>query len=306
MADKTLGRLTRLLGIVHYLENHGATPFDELADQFGVSERQIRADVELLWVSGLPGHQFDDLIDFDGYLFDQGIADLTNSQGVSQVSFSPREAAALIGALSALSATGAAPAAAASVLEKLRGAVDGVGVEVAGGSAVAPGVRETLEDGIRSGTAVRLDYVDAQDHRTERTIEPHRLVVIDGAAYIECWCRRAGDHRTLRVDRIATATPTDSPVGHAPVDGHGFSLAQRYEATVTLGRAARWAVEDLPGVRIEAADDDAVVATFGVANPAWTAGRLLAIAPHLRAVEPAELRAELAQRARAVRAAQGD
>ncbi|GMA37636.1 helix-turn-helix transcriptional regulator [Demequina litorisediminis] len=306
MADRTLGRLTRLLGIVHYLEIHGATPFTELADHFGVSERQVRADVETLWVSGLPGHQYDDLIDFDGFLFDQGIADLTNSQGVSQVSFSAREAAALMGALSALSAAGAAPAASASVMEKLRGAVGGVSVDVSASSPVRDEVRSVLEAGMVTGTAVILDYVDAQDRRTERTVEPHRLVVIDGAAYLECWCRRAEDHRTLRLDRIASAVPTTSEVTHPPVDTHGFSLTQRYAATVTLERAARWAVEDLPGVTIMADGDETVTATFGVANPGWTAGRLLAIAPHLVSVEPAALRTALADRARGVLAAQGD
>lgn len=318
MADKTLARLTRLLGIVHYLELHGETEFTELAAHFGVTVKQIRADVETLWVSGLPGHQHDDLIDFDADLFDQGIADLTNGQGVSQVSFSPREAAALIGALSALTASGAAPDAATSVLAKLREAVGAVGVEVVTDASVNPDVRATLEHGIAAATAVELDYVDAHDTRTQRTVEPHRIVLIDGAAYIECWCRRAGDYRTLRLERIAAARATDSPVAHAAAEEHGFALQPHYDATVVLARAARWAVEDLPGVRVSepaqrasdetepAAASALVTATFGVADPAWTAGRLLAIGPDLISVEPAALRDELAAQARGVLAAQAD
>ncbi len=304
MADKTLARLTRLLGIVHYLERHGETEFTELAAHFGVTVKQIRADVETLWVSGLPGHQHNDLIDFNADLFDAGIADLTNGQGVSQVSFSPREAAALIGALSALTASGAAPEAAGSVLDKLRGAVGPVGLDVVADTAVNPDVRATLERGIESATAVTLDYVDAHDRRTLRTVEPHRIVLIDAAAYLECWCRRAGDYRTLRIDRVESATATDSAQEHAAADSHGFALQAHYEATVTLARAARWAVEDMPGVSI-ATEGDRVTATFGVANPAWTAGRLLAIGPDLTSVEPAALREEMATQARAVLEAQG-
>ncbi|WP_159449174.1 YafY family protein [Demequina sp. NBRC 110055] len=304
MADKTLARLTRLLGLVHYLERHGETEFTELADHFGVSVKQIRADVETLWVSGLPGHQHNDLIDFNADLFDAGIADLTNGQGVSQVSFSPREAAALIGALSALTASGAAPQAAESVLTKLRGAVGPVGLDVVPDTAVDPKVREALEHGIATDTAVALDYVDAHDRRTERTVEAHRIVLIDAAAYVECWCRRAGDYRTLRLDRVTSATTTTSPTEHPPADSHGFALQPHYEATVVLGRVARWAVEDMPGVSLTTGDDGTVTATFGVANPAWTAGRLLAIGPDLVSVEPQALREEIATQAQAVLDAQ--
>ena len=94
MAERALPRLTRLLSIVTYLEDHGPTPLDELAAHFEVSAAQIRKDVELLWVSGLPGHMPDDLVDFDAGMFDAGIADLTNSQGLTQVRLSAREAVA--------------------------------------------------------------------------------------------------------------------------------------------------------------------------------------------------------------------
>jgi predicted DNA-binding transcriptional regulator YafY len=54
----------------------------------------------------------------------------------------------------------------------------------------------------------------------------------------------------------------------------------------------------------EAGED--VEATFGVADAMWVAGRLLAVSPHLRAVEPKDLRDAVARQARAVLAAQAD
>lgn len=304
VAERALARLTRLLGIVSYLEAHGEAPFDELAARFGTTPTQIEADVWLLFTTGKPGGMPDDYVDFDGDALDEGIARLRDGQGLTQVRFSAREAVALLGALSSLEASGAAPPAAASALTKLKAAVGDVApVEVMGESRADPQVVAVVREGAESGRAVALEYVDAQDHRTERLIEPHRLVTIDGVGYVECWCHRAGDYRTLRLDRIMSATLTEDVVTHAAADHTGFSLAPRYEATVEAARAARWALESMPGASISETDQG-ILTTFPVADADWVAGRLLAIGPHLHSVAPAALADAVARRAADVLAAQ--
>jgi proteasome accessory factor C len=144
-----------------------------------------------------------------------------------------------------------------------------------------------------------VTYVDAQDRRTERIIEPHRLVAVDGVGYIECFCRRAADYRTLRLDRIERAEVTDEPASAPRRGSEGFTLEPQYTAEIRVALAGRWAFEDLPGVRIRASED-VITASFGVANPDVIVARLLAVAPHLRRVEPTELRSRLAEAAEAV------
>ncbi|MEX0913755.1 MAG: WYL domain-containing protein [Demequina sp.] len=304
MVEKALPRLTRLLGIVTYLEQHGDASFDELAEHFNVTSTQIHRDVNTLWVSGLPGYMTDDLLDFDATAFDEGIASLTNSQGVTQVRLSAREAVALIGALSTLVAAGAAPAAATSALAKLRDAVGGSEpVTVVPASHVDPEVTTAILEAVSLARVARVVYVDAQDRRSEREIEPHRVVTIDGIAYVECFCRRAMDYRTLRVDRMLSVLVTDADVMTPASDEGGFVLVPRFTARVVVARASRWALEDLPGVELAEVGDN-VEATFGVADADWVASRLLTIAPGLRSVEPASLRDTLAAHARTVIAAQ--
>src|SRR5690606_6774167 len=105
-------------------------------------------------------------------------------------------------------AAGVAPEAAQTALAKLTAAVgDGEAVRSVPVSTPDPVVTQTLRNAIDEGVVVDLVYVDASDHRTERTIEPHRLVVIDSITYVECYCRRAQDYRTLRLDRIRSAQP---------------------------------------------------------------------------------------------------
>lgn len=300
MAEKALPRLTRLLGIMAYVQDQGEAPFGELADHFGVSVSQIRKDINALWASGLPGHAGGDLIDFDGFLYDEDIASIVDAKGVTQVRLSTREAVALVGALSSMLASGAAPAVATSANDKIRallGADDPVTVLPT--TDVDRTVTTSLQDAVTRRQVADIEYVDAADRRTSRTIEPHRLVAIDGVAYVECYCRRAQDYRTLRIGRIVKVTVLDETVVAPPADAAGFSLVPQFQATVVAARGSRWVLEDLPGVQLTDVGDD-VSATFDVVDVDWVADRLLAIAPFLRTVEPEQVREVLAQHADAV------
>lgn len=300
MAEPAIPRLTRLLGIVTQLEEYGEASFDDLARHFGVSRDTIKDDIDTLWVSGLPGYGTSDLLDFDGYAYEEGIARLTESLGIRQVRLAPAEAVALMGALASIVASGAAPTAAEGALEALRAAVAGAtAVTVVGASPVDQKAVQALREGLERSRAVVVTYVDAQDHRTERVIEPHRLVAVDGVGYVECFCRRAADYRTLRLDRIERAEVTDEPAIIPRRASEGFTLEPVYTAEIQVALNGRWAFEDLPGVKIRVSEG-VITASFGVANPDVIVARLLAVSPHLRRVEPASLRNRLAEAAEAV------
>src|SRR6195952_5175586 len=57
-------RLPRLLALVPYLRTHQGAELADVATVFGISVRQIRDDLNLLWVCGLPGGGPGDLLDF--------------------------------------------------------------------------------------------------------------------------------------------------------------------------------------------------------------------------------------------------
>lgn len=56
-------RLPRLLALVPYLLSRPGIPIADAAADFGVGEQQLRRDLELLWMCGLPGYGPGDLID---------------------------------------------------------------------------------------------------------------------------------------------------------------------------------------------------------------------------------------------------
>jgi len=73
-------RLPRLLALVPYLQARPGIPVSQAAADFGVTEAQLRKDLTLLWMCGLPGHGPGDLIDlnFEGdtvsVIFDAGMS----------------------------------------------------------------------------------------------------------------------------------------------------------------------------------------------------------------------------------------
>lgn len=303
MAERAIPRVTRLLGIVSHLAEYGEASFEELGEHFGVPSDQVRADIETLWVSGLPGYGTNDLLDFDAWAFDEGVARLTNSQGVRQVALAPSEAVSLLAALASMTSAGIAPPGAAGLMAKLSAAVGAAtSVTVVPHQGGDPGLGEQLRAAAGAGRRVQVDYIDAQDRRTTRVVEPHRLVAVDGVGYLECYCLRAEDYRTLRLNRILGAVETGEAATHPPRPGDGFALQPEYQASVRLRRSSRWAVEGLPGVGIEEDGDD-VVASFGVANPDAVATRLLIVGEDLVDVRPEPLRERLRAAAAGVLAA---
>jgi len=303
MAMTSAAQVPRLLALVPYLQAHPDAGVADTARVFGVSARQLVADLKVLWYCGLPGGLPGDLIeiDMDG-VESEGRIRLTNAEYLSRpLRFSLDEALSLVVALRALreiAEESLAPAV-ASALAKLEAVVGGaevppVAVTLAGGDA---GVRARLGDALASGVAVRLDYQGAGKPATRPLVDPARVVARDGYGYLDAWSRERGAWRRYRLDRIAAVELTDEPVGDhgAPPDDEGRWLDHRPDAdlvTLTLAPAARWVTEYHPMESVTPTPDGGAVASLRVADPAWFRTLLLRLGPEVLAVDPPEAAAE--------------
>ena len=96
-------RLGRLLNLVPYLLARPGILVAEAAAAFGITERQLREDLELLWVCGLPGYGPGDLIDM---ALDGDRVTITYDAGIDRpLRLNPDEALALVVALRMLAET---------------------------------------------------------------------------------------------------------------------------------------------------------------------------------------------------------
>ena len=317
MAERADDRLVRLLGLVAYLDGHGPVPVTDLAERFGVTEQQIRDDVDQLWVTGTPGYWPDDLIDFDADAVERGVVHLTNARGLTRpLRLGTREAVALVAALRALldsPPVQADPTRAAlvrSALTKLTAATGEAAsaVDVRLGHDGDPAVVAAVTTAVAEGRRLRIRYVNAADVVGEREVDPARVLTQDGAGYLLAWCRRAAGRRTFRLDRILEASVLPEPVDAAlvaKVDGDldvarsaASADGEAPEVTVTFAPQARWLAEEVSSEAVTELGDGTFALRLRVTNPAWLRSVLLAAAPSVLAVDPPEVAAEVAEAAR--------
>jgi proteasome accessory factor C len=296
--------LPRLLALVPWLLSHPDTSVSEVAHEFGVTEAQIRADVNLLWMCGLPGYGPGDLIDVE-WRGDR--VTLSNAETIERpLRLTPDEALAMITALRALSGVPGIVSTAAieRALAKLEAAAGGVTgsekVVVAASSGEGPGdtsVITTITDALARSRRVHLRYwVPARDEATERDVDPIRLFTSDATAYLSGWCRAVEDLRTFRLDRVLEARLLDDAID-VPDDvrarAFDFELftpsADDRLVTFSLDPAARWAADYYQCEQVEERGDGGLVVKLRSRDDAWARRLALGLAGVARLVDPPEL-----------------
>lgn len=315
MAETAPERLTRMLAMVAYLRDHPAVTVDEVAEHFGITPRQVLADVNTLWVSGTPGYMHGDLIDFSSDDLEHGVLTLLDSREMDRpLRLSPGEAVALLVALQSLAAT-LGPDDAELVEETiavLRTAAGEAAVAAdairlhSGGRALDERVQQVRE-ALTSGRRLHLRYVSASDQITEREVDPLQLLTDSQRWYLLAWCRRAQDVRQFRIDRILTLRVLDvSADPHPDVELTGRpepDTARATQVRFEISPRTRWLAEQLPGARTEDLEDGWIAITVGVVDMAWLANLLMGLGDDVRAVEPPDVAAQLRDRARSALAA---
>ncbi|HEX5596198.1 MAG TPA: YafY family protein [Micromonosporaceae bacterium] len=315
-------RLARLLNLVPYLLARPGIQIAEAAADLGVTDRQLREDLELLWVCGLPGYGPGDLIDM---AFDGDRVTITYDAGIDRpLRLTPDEALALVVALRMLGETPGITNrdAIQRALAKIEGAAGDlaeapVAVQMPGGGDLL----DALRDAVQRRRALRITYYAAtRDETTERVVDPIRVLMVGGLGYLEAWCRRVAAVRLFRVDRIDALLELDEPA-QAPeqvrlhdVRGGVFQPSEDLPlVTLRIGRTSRWITEYYPCEQVSpesaAADPtsdrsgDEWLVSMRVADLAWARRLVLGLGSDVTVVSPPELAEQVCQQAAAALAA---
>ncbi|WP_197318968.1 YafY family protein [Saccharomonospora sp. NB11] len=276
-------RLPRLLALVPYLLARPGIRIDEAARDFDVTPKQLRKDLQLLWMCGLPGYGPGDLIDLS---FDGDTVSVTYDAGMRRpLRLTGAEASALLIALRALAETPGVVDAdavhrAIAKIESASGDARPSGVVVGQSTreaAATARTREVVRQALQNRRALWLRYYSAsKDVVTERVVDPMRLLIVQGVSYLEAWCRRAESVRLFRLDRIdelverdepsappESATPKDLSDGVFPQQS-GFP-----EAVLVLAPGARWVAEYYQCEELEELDGGRLRVRLRYADESW-------------------------------------
>jgi len=301
-------RLPRLLSLVPYLLARPGVYVSEVAQDFGVTEKQLRRDLELLWMCGLPGYGPGDLVDLS---FAGDTVTVTEDAGMRRpLRLTTAEATALLVALRTLGEqpgvvdTSAVRRATAKIERAVGDAgLAGVTVELTREQeAATAAVRTALE----TGRALRIVYYTAgRDAVSQRTVDPMRLLIVEGRGYLEAWCRRAEGVRLFRLDRVEDVTVLDEPAAPPPdaeptdvSDGAFRARPEHRSAVLLLEPDALWVSEYYPVESAVEVHGGRLRVLLRYADPDWLVRLVLGLGGSARVLEPPELADAVGRRAR--------
>jgi len=319
---------SRSLRLLSLLQNHRYWPGAELAERLGVSPRTLRRDVDRLRELGYPveahrgveggyqlaaGAALPPLVVDDEEAIALTVGLRLATLGTAGLGGGSREPDSETDTIAEASARALAKVTAV-LPARLRRRAEALAAmtEPASWSAartgqlpvINPDVLTTAALACRDSERVRFDYTAASGERTQREVEPHRLVVLDRRWYLVAYDLTRHDWRSFRLDRVAgQPQPTGArfrqrelPVGDAAefVRRGIASAPAAYKveaiieapATAIRERIGRWAAvqETAPG---------RCLVTMTPANEIWALIALGVTDANFQVVSPPELTAQI-------------
>ena len=294
-------RLVRLLNMVPYFQANPKITYAEAAADLAVTEKQLRDDLNQLWMCGLPGYGPGDLIDFE---FSGDTIEVTFSAGIDHpLRLTSPEATGVLVALRALvDVPGMVdPEAARSAIAKIESAAGTVnhGAEAAVDepAPVESQAAAAVRAAVRGNHALSIEYYSAShDVLSSRIVDPIRVVLVAEHSYLEAWCRSAEGVRLFRFDRIVDASVLDEPSAPpqpavaAPPDTSLFDADPALpSATLRIDRSASWMFDYYPLRVIRELPDGGCEAAMTYASDEWMARFVLGFGSGVRVLAPASL-----------------
>ena len=297
-------RLRRLLALVPYVVSRKAVGLAETAAAFGMSERELIDDLNLVWCVELRAPEPYCPIDLS---YEGGEIVVSQAESIARpLRLAADEASALLVALRMLAEAGAAGSAVARLIAKIE---DAAGASAAASSQVtiqidgpnARGMAAKISAALTAGKRLHLrHYVASRDEATERDVDPMRLLVVEGRTYLEGWCRRAEGVRLFRLDRVldleVLEVPAEVPESAEPVDVDAglFRPSESDERVeLELAAAARWVAEYYPCESVAELGEGRLRVLLRTPDTRWVRRLALRLGEDARVVSPAALAAEV-------------
>ncbi len=290
-------RLARMLVVVPYLVQHPGTTLGEASTLFALPARQLRRDLELLLLAGLPPYGPGDLIDVD--IDEDGAIWIAMADHFARpLRLTRPEALAVYVRATELAATPGIPGAPAlaAALGKLR---DALGEETLGDAAVVaaaergapPAHLEAVRSAAEEHRRCRISYAAASTgEQTERVVDPEVVFVSAGHWYLAAWDVDLDDERLLRIDRIAAVAQTDEHFTPRGLEGAGRPLytpgGSDVDVRVRLRPAARWVAEYYVAIDPAELDDGSLEVTLPTGQIRWLARLLLRVGADAEVLAP--------------------
>jgi proteasome accessory factor C len=281
----------RLLDLVPFIYTHQGIEIAELAKHFGISQSELMANLNSLWMCG--ESRFD-LVELD---FESGFVHIRNAEAINLVrSLSIQEIIAILFGLDLLQDEIRQDRPDLLMqLTEIRTLLGGnVQPLVTASTTIEGSLLRTIDDAISRRKKLLLTYHSISDDLiSKRVVQPIERSFVDGHEFLRAYCESADALRTFRLDRVLSVSEIDVPA--APKSTHNSST-QRLSVKVRIHGGIRAALETL-GDASEIGDGQYELSIF---NPSWLIREVMAAGGSIEVLEPQELRQEIARQVQTV------
>jgi proteasome accessory factor C len=297
---------------VPYVVSRKAVGLAETAAAFGVSERELVDDLNLLWCVELRSPDPYCPIDLS---YEGGEIVVSQAEQMDRpLRLAVDEASALLVALRMLAEIGAGGerSALSRTIAKLEAAAGEAGVPSAQVAVQVDKIAQQaqltqLQDALARRRLVHLSYyVPGRDETTERDVDPMRLLVVEGRTYLEGWCRLAEGVRLFRLDRVlglqVLDQPAEVPAEAEPKDvdqGLYRPAPEDLQVEIELAPLGRWVAEYYPCEDAADLGDGRLRVKLRTPDGRWVRRLALRLGENGRVVAPADLAAQVREDAAA-------
>jgi proteasome accessory factor C len=303
-------RLQRLLALVPYVVSRKSVGLAETAAAFGVSQRELVDDLNMLWCVELRAPDPYCPIDLS---YEGGEIVVSQAESIARpLRLAVDEAAALLVALRMLAEMPGLDD--RSALNRLLAKLEAAAGEAASVSAQVAievdghndsGYTDQIRDALERGRRLHLTYyVPGRDEATERDVDPIRVLVADGRPYLEGWCLRAEGMRLFRLDRVLRLDVLDveasPPPDAQPVDvdnGLFHPSSDDVRVELELSAEGRWVSEYYPCESVTDLPDGRLRVVLRTPDTGWVRRLALRLGEDGRVLAPSSLVDEIRETA---------
>ncbi len=299
---KDTDRFNRLLLLVPFVLKRSGVTVTEVCKRFEITRGELMADLDLLFMCGLPGYGPGDLI--EAYVDDERVLIRMADYFSRPLRLTPAEGLLLYSGAEALAAAGGNSEALERAKERLlqvlgHEALDRVKVNVAALDELV-----VLREAMEAHKRIHIQYQSqSKDEVTERDVDPWALFLSAGRWYLVGWCHKVSDERIFRVDRIRTAAVLDVLADIPPdVDLSKYEAlyvegAGDFKITLEIAPQAAWVGDQYILTSREEMKDGWQRIQLSAGGTAWLERLLIRLGPHARLIEPEFLRENVKQTA---------
>ena len=301
MSESALDRTARALDLVPYLLEHQGISIPELAEAFGVSEKQINDDLVLIHMCGLPGYTPLELIDM---FYEDGYVTVSDPQSFKKPrSMNKIEMTSLLVSLDLLKSLRTDDVAKEiealklKLQENMRFENPFVVVQNMENTEMV----EAIERAIAKSTLLRINYASGTKDKTSvRDILPIEIYVANGSTYLNAWCQSSKGDRTFRLDRILSYEIIEGSVVNQTRES-SVQAVDSLPIELLVSKSARNFIEDNRAIIGHIQEGEQLRIELNPIDREWLVRTILGFGGQIEVSKPKELALEVVSRARAIK-----